>query len=69
MGHDNMTGQSPGLHTNSGQSSSSSRPMLRNSDDSDSNNLEASNLDKDLLNDDPLGNNSDTQLVIYICLQ
>lgn len=61
-----MTDQSPGLHSISGESSSS-RPNPyepRNSNDLDGDDLTDLNLDKALLNEDPLADDSDAQSVI-----
>lgn len=66
-----MTDQSPGLHGNSG-ASSSSRPNPygpQNLDDLDGDELTDPNLDKTLLNEDPLADDSDAQSVIYNTLK
>ena len=61
-----MTDQSPGLHDLSGESSSSSRPNPYESqipDDLDGDDLTDLNLDKTILNEDPLAGDSDAQSV------
>ena len=61
-----MTDQSPGLHGTSG-GSSSSRSNFRerqNPDDLNSDDLTDLNLDRTLLNEDPLADDSDAQSVI-----
>lgn len=67
-----MTDQSPGLHGVSEGSSSSSRPNPfepQTPDDLDGDDLTDLNLDKTLLNEDPLADDSDAQSVIYNALR